>query len=104
MKFFSEVTNRVYDSVDALNAAEKKVADEKRAREEAEAKKKATREARAKEVEAALELASKSRSDALEKLNAFVKDYGAFHTSIKNVDSLFGSENALSTLFDLFNY
>lgn len=103
MKYFSEVTNKVYGTVEELNAAETKVAEEKRAREAAEAKKKATREARAKEVEAALELASKTRSDAMEKLNAFVKDYGAFHTSIKNVDTLLDN-NPFKTLFDLFNY
>ena len=103
MKFYSEVTDKMYDSVEALQAAEKKLADEKARKEAAEAKKKVERENRAKDVEAALEVAVKAQNEAIEKLQAFIEDYGAFHTSVKNAGNVLG-DNPLSVLFNLLNY
>ena len=103
MKFYSEVTKKLYDTEADLNDAEgaiKKAESEKKARE---AKLKNERAARAKIVDAAFEdyrkakeIAKKKYSDANDLLDAFVKDYGTYHVSISeknkradNFDELF---------------
>lgn len=90
-KVYSEVLNRLFNTVEELEAAEQAHAEAERkaleAKKAAEAKKaqlKATREARAKEVEAAFQEANKAQKKANELLNAFVKDYGSFHTTLKD--------------------
>ena len=89
MKFYSEVTKKLYDTEAELNDAEsaiKKAECEKKARE---TKLKNERAARAKVVDAAFEdylkakeTAKKKYSDANALLDAFVKDYGTYHISI----------------------
>ena len=103
MKFYSEVTKKLYDTEAELNDAEtviKKAECEKKARE---TKLKNERAARAKVVDAAFEdyrkakeIAKKKYSDANALLDAFVKDYGTYHVSISeknkradNFDELF---------------
>lgn len=103
MKFYSEVTKKLYDTEADLNDAEsiaKKAECEKRARE---TKLKNERAARAKVVDAAFEdyrkakeTVKKKYSDANALLDAFVKDYGTYHVSISeknkradNFDELF---------------
>ena len=103
MKFYSEVTKKLYDTEADLNDAEsaiKKAECEKKARE---TKLKNERAARAKVVDAAFEdyrkakeIAKKKYSDANDLLDAFVKDYGTYHVSISeknrrtdNFDELF---------------
>lgn len=103
MKFYSEVTKKLYDTEAALNDAEnaiKKAECENKARE---IKLKNERAARAKVVDAAFEdyrkakeIAKKKYSDANALLDAFVKDYGTYHVSISeknkradNFDELF---------------
>ena len=103
MKFYSEVTKKLYDTEADLNDAEsaiKKAESEKKARE---TQLKNERAARAKVVDAAFEdyrkakeIAKKKYSDANALLDAFVKDYGTYHVSISeknkradNFDELF---------------
>ena len=103
MKFYSEVTKKLYDTEAALNDAEnaiKKAESENKARE---IKLKNERAVRAKVVDAAFEdyrkakeIAKKKYSDANDLLDAFVKDYGTYHVSISeknkradNFDELF---------------
>ena len=103
MKFYSEITKKLYDTEADLNDAEstiKKAECEKKARE---TKLKNERAARAKVVDAAFEdyrkakeIAKKKYSDANDLLDAFVKDYGTYHVSISeknkradNFDELF---------------
>ena len=103
MKFYSEVTKKLYDTEADLNDAEsaiKKAEYEKKARE---TKLKNERAARAKVVDAAFEdyrkakeIAKKKYADANALLDAFVKDYGTYHVSISeknkradNFDELF---------------
>lgn len=104
MKFYSEVTKKLYDTEAELNDAEiviKKAEEcKKKAREN---KLKNERAARAKVVDAAFEdyrkakeIAKKKYSDANALLDAFVKDYGTYHVSISeknkradNFDELF---------------
>ena len=103
MKFYSEVTKKLYNTEAELNDAEaaiKKAECEKKARE---TKLKIERAERAKGVDAAFEdyrkakeIAKKKYSDANALLDAFVKDYGTYHVSISeknkradNFDELF---------------
>lgn len=78
MKYYSDKTKKLYDTEKDLHDAEKALvkreAEEKAKREE--------RSARAKEVEDAY-------NKYVELLNAFLKDYGHFHTTINNANSLF---------------
>lgn len=83
MKFYSEQLNKLFNSVEELKAAEDKVNAEKRAAEEKQAQLKAQREKRAKEVEEAIKFAAEAQQQANDLLNAFVKDYGSFHTTMK---------------------
>ena len=102
MKYLSEVTKKVYDTVDELNAEEEKVLAARKERELAEAEKKAKREERAKEVEEALKLALEAQKEANEKLEAFCKDYGTFHTSLKNADMVLGNYDPFRNFFKTF--
>ena len=79
MKYFSEITKKVYDSTEELETAENEVLDEQKAQEEKLAK----RAERAKEVEAAYAKAAEAKEQADELLNEFLKDYGSFHTTVK---------------------
>jgi septal ring factor EnvC (AmiA/AmiB activator) len=102
MKYLSEVTEKVYDTVDELNADEEKVLTARKERELAEAEKKAKREERAKEVEEALKFALEAQKEANEKLEAFCKDYGTFHTSLKNADMVLGNYDPFRNFFKTF--
>lgn len=79
MKYFSEITEKVYDTPEELETAEKEVLDEQKAQEEKLAK----RAERAKEVEAAYAKAAEAKEQADELLNEFLKDYGSFHATVK---------------------
>ena len=78
MKFYSELTKKLYDTQEDLQKAEIEVT-----------KSKADRAERAKEVEKALKEANEANKKANKLLQEFVKDYGSFKTTIKdeNVDA-----------------
>jgi len=102
MKYYSDVTNKVYETVDALNMEEKQILDAKRVQELAEQKKKEQREAKAKDVEAAIKAAVAAQKTATEKLEAFCKEYGVFHTSVENADMILGNLNPFDKFFKTF--
>jgi hypothetical protein len=79
MKYFSEITEKVYDTPEELETAEKEVLDEQKAQEEKLAK----RAERAKEVEEAFAEAANAQQYANDLLEAFLADYGSFHTTIR---------------------
>ena len=79
MKYFSEITKKVYNTPEELEIAEKEVLDEQKAQEEKSAK----RAERAKEVEEAYAKAADVKEQADKLLNEFLKDYGSFHTTLK---------------------
>lgn len=90
MKYYSEQLKKLFDTPEELLAAEEKVNAAKRAEEEKQAQLKAQRETRAKEVEEAIRQAQEdqkkanaSTKRAVNMLNAFVKDFGAYHTTLK---------------------
>lgn len=101
MKYFSEITEKVYDTTEELETAEKEVLDEQKAQEEKLAK----RAERAKEVEEAYALAADVKEQADKLLNEFLKDYGSFHTTIKTPVRANTSLTELGDLFDsLFKF
>ena len=93
MKYYSELTKKVYDTPELLEEAEKVVLEANKEKE----KKLAERAERAKAVEAAFEKAQKARQEADDLLSKFCKDYGSFHTTIKE------PTNALGWFDDWFN-
>ena len=111
MKFYSEVTNKLYNSEKDLAKAEaevKKAEAEKVAQEKA---KKAERATRAKEVEKALKEANEAQAKAIQLLKDFTKDYGYFHTSYtiddatKEVDKVKKTSANMDDFFDvLFSF
>ena len=94
MKYFSEITNKVYNTTEDLAAAEAKVELEKKAEE----KKKQLRAERAKEVEDAFKAANEAYKKASDLLSDFTKTYGSFHMSLKADDFAFPG----FSFFDLF--
>lgn len=90
LKYFSDVTNKVYDTEDELNEAELAVS-----------KQKSVREARAKEVEAAIKEAQEANKKAHQTLADFCKDYGAYHKTFKDLRDFnnFGLFDWFSNMF-----
>lgn len=117
MKYFSETMNKVYDTVEELEAAEKalaeKLAKEEQAKAEAKAKReqeiaeaKAKKEAlakergeRAKEVENAIKELTELRKECAEKIDAkqkivnelvnkFIADFGSFHFTYRSGEDM----------------
>ena len=84
MKYYSEQLNKLFNTSEELKAAEDKVNAAKKAEEKKKAQLKAQRETRAKEVEDAFKVAYDYTKKANELLNAFVKDYGSYHTTLKD--------------------
>ena len=75
MKFYSQLTKKLYDTKEELVEAEAE-----------QTKAKADRAERAKEVTEALKAANEAQKKANELLHQFVKDYGSFKTTIKSDD------------------
>ena len=90
MKYYSEITRKTYDSAEACEKAEAEV-EAARVEKEAAAKKKSEeRAARAKEVEDAYQsyldaqkVANEKNKEYKKLLDAFLKDYGYYHSTIK---------------------
>ena len=83
MKYYSEITKKVYDTEDELKKAELAVENKKSAREK-----------EAKEVEKLCKEAAAASDKAKKALADFNKKYGTFHTSVNATDG--------NSLFDLF--
>lgn len=84
MKYFSEKTKKLYDD-EAKLREEEAAFDEKQAKLEAERKALIeTRKIRAKEVEDAFIASREADKKYIELRNAFVKDFGSFHMTIRN--------------------
>ena len=99
MRILSEKTGKEYKTVPECIAAEKEF-DEAQAKEEA--RKKALsdeRKTRAKEVEDALKAVCDAQKAYEEKLDAFVKDYGSFHATIRT-----GEGNPFNLFEPLFRF
>ena len=93
MKFYSEKTNKYYDTQDeCVKAEDKYEADlaEARAKKEALA---SERKARASEVEEAYKAVIEAQKNYRNLVRKFCRDYGSFHMTLRT-----GEENP----FDLF--
>lgn len=77
MKYYSETLNKVFDTEDELKTAEEK----EQQKYAVELKKKEKRAERAKEVE-------KAYKEYKKLLNAFIKDYGYYHQTLRDDDGL----------------
>ena len=86
MKYYSEVTSKLYNTEEQLAIAEKNVKKMQEIKEKAEKEKKEARAARAKEVEEAFKAAKEAQVKANKLLSAFTKDYGYFHMSYSKND------------------
>ena len=75
MKYYSELTKKVYDSPEEVNAAEAEI----KAEEERKLQLKEKRTERAKEIEDAYKVLVDAQKRYNELVNQFVKDYGSFH-------------------------
>ena len=88
MKFYSEKLNKMYDSAAEVVKAEemydKKLAEEKAKKEELTN----TRKGRADEVEKLFAAAREAQKKANDALTAFCKDYGAFHKTYKEGETV----------------
>lgn len=100
MKIYSEKTGKEYATVDACIAAEQeydeKVAKEKEKKERAAAE----RKLRAEEVEAAAQKVVEARKEYQKVLDAFLRDFGSFHTTIQSNGK--GTFNPFGNIFDNF--
>lgn len=95
MKYFSETLNKMFDTKgECLEAEDKhlKALAAKEAKEKELAEQRATR---AKEVEDAYRAAAAAKCEYDRLLREFLKDYGSFHATFKNIDPFF-------SIFDLF--
>lgn len=103
MKFYSELTQKVYNTEKACMKAEQeyKQALEAKKREEeakklAEQKKQENRAAAAKRVEIKRDAMIKAQKEYREELEKFCKEYGTYHFSTNSFDGI-------PHLFDFFN-
>lgn len=106
MKYYSDFTRALYDTEEALVAAEKELAAEKareeeelKKRKEAEEAKKHERKARAEEIEEAHKAMMAAQKKYQELIAKFVSDYGTYHWSTSSKD---GVPTLFRSLFDLF--
>lgn len=91
MKYYSELTKKIYDCEGDLIADEESVV---KAKQEKDAKAKQLKEeraSRAKAVEDAYKLANEKQAEADKLMREFIKDYGSFHTTVKDVKPSFTS-------------
>lgn len=100
MKFYSEVTKKLYDTEKELVNAEAALI---KAQADEEEKKK-VRATRAKEVEDAYKTLIAAQQHYTELKNKFIEDYGSFHMSIKEktpVSDLSDINKLIDVLFNL---
>lgn len=94
MKYYSDLTHKLYETAEALEAEELKI----KQAEEAKRKAKEEAERKAAEVKANRATAAKEVEEAyknyMKKLNAFCEKYGAFHMTLSGDD--------ISSLFKMF--
>ena len=100
MKYYSENTREFYDSEQECAQAEieysKKLAAEKAKKEELSN----ARKTRANEIEEAYKAILEAKKHYNELLDAFVKDYGSFHMTLKTGDD--NPFNLFESFFDRF--
>lgn len=86
MKYYSDLTRKLYETAEELNKAETAVVKAEQERKAAlekkqaeQAKLKEQRAARAQEVTEAIRVRDEAQKKVNELINNFVKDYGSYH-------------------------
>ena len=92
MKYYSEVTKKIYDSVNELKTAEDEIQNKANARKKD-----------AEVVEKAFNNYHTARVEYEKALKDFCDKYGSYHRTIKVDDSDIESANDFSSLRDLVN-
>ena len=102
--YCNQYTDEIFDTEEKALASEREYLEVQEAKKKAEAERKAAlekknseRAAKAKEVEEALKAYNEARKNYQQKLGEFCRTYGAFHTSIKDVNPL----DLVDAMFDL---
>lgn len=98
MKFYSDVTKKMYDTEIECRKAESAFNKALKEKEDAERRKSEERKARAQKVEEARAEMAKAREKYDKLLADFCKDYGSYHYSITTPTSL---SEYLSTIFSI---
>ena len=88
MKYYSEMTDKVYETKEECEKAEEAIVAKKKAEEEKQLTLKNEREARSKAVVEAFKKARETEMEANRLMKEFVKDYGSFHMSYNGKSSL----------------
>lgn len=96
MKFYSEVTDKIYNTEDELKKAEFLVSEKKRK----DANLKAERETAAKKVEDAFKAAAAAEKAARKELQQFTDKYGSFHKTYHGDEARAFMEDPFLALFD----
>lgn len=104
MKYYSEITKTMFNTVEELQKAEAAVIKREKEKAEAEKAKTAQRATRAKEVEKAFKDAEIARKKAAKLLQDFTKDYGYFHMSYSGNNDIKNEENSLINFLDEINH
>ena len=99
MKYYSDVTKKLYDTERELVAAEANVIKAQAAEEE----KKKARAARAKEVEEAYKAVIAAQQHYAELKNKFIDDYGSFHMSLTQKTPVTTAQDVNRLIDALFN-
>lgn len=87
-RFYSDITNKLYDTMADLEGAEKSFIEAKEEKKRKEQQKADERKARAQEVEDLRKAYIDARKSYTDALQHFCDDYGTFHTSVSS-DNLF---------------
>lgn len=96
MKYYSEMTDKVYETQEECEKAEEALVAKQKAEEEKQLALKNEREARSKEVVEAFKKAREAEAEAQKLLKEFVKDYGSFHIS-------YNGKSSMPSMFDVLN-
>ena len=96
MKFYSETTQKFYDSPEACLEAEKALVAKQNQEKIEKERKAAERKAAADKVEAARKAMIEAQTNYKNELEAFCKKYGSYHYTTNGADGI-------PHLFDIFN-
>lgn len=102
MKYYSDITKKLYDTPEALKKDEQVFTEAEAEKKAAEVKKTVERSARAKAVEAAYRTAVEAYNKYIKMRNNFVETYGSFHMTYATTSDE-NDEVAPQSMYSLFD-
>lgn len=99
MKYYSDLTKKLYDSEQECAEAEATLLKKRQEEEEATAKKAQERKARAEAIDASYERLAAAQKEYSQLVSEFVKDYGAYHKTYSN-NNHFPFDSIFASIFD----